>query len=172
MPKDILLDIKGASWAPQPVAEAPVANGKAKPAARPGQGAIALCHPRAALRADDEPRAYRVRGHLEAGAGPAGPGSARNTQSWTPPPTALGRMVPDRPIYLDKVLGLEYATLREIMAILRETYCGHVGVEFMHIQDPAQKAWIQQRVEGGRNRIDLSAEDKEILQVIHGRRDL
>ncbi|MBV8914935.1 MAG: 2-oxoglutarate dehydrogenase E1 component, partial [Acetobacteraceae bacterium] len=54
----------------------------------------------------------------------------------------------DRPIFIDNVLGRETATLREIVAILRETYCGHVGVEFMHIQDPEQKAWIQRKVEG------------------------
>ncbi len=54
----------------------------------------------------------------------------------------------DRPIFIDNVLGRETATLREILAILRETYCGSIGVEFMHIQDPEQKAWIQRRIEG------------------------
>ena len=39
-------------------------------------------------------------------------------------------------------------TLREIMRILRQTYCGPIGVEFMHIQDPEQKSWIQRKVEG------------------------
>ena len=52
------------------------------------------------------------------------------------------------PIFIDNVLGRESATLREILTILRETYCGSIGVEFMHIQDPDQKAWIQRRVEG------------------------
>jgi 2-oxoglutarate dehydrogenase E1 component len=46
------------------------------------------------------------------------------------------------------VLGRETATLREIMDILRRSYCGPIGVEFMHIQDPEQKAWIQRRIEG------------------------
>ena len=54
----------------------------------------------------------------------------------------------DRPIFIDNVLGRESATLREIVTILRETYCGSIGVEFMHIQDPDQKSWIQRRVEG------------------------
>ena len=49
------------------------------------------------------------------------------------------------------MLGLETATLRQIVEILRETYCGTIGVEFMHIQDPDEKAWIQQRIEGIRN---------------------
>ena len=53
----------------------------------------------------------------------------------------------DRPIFIGNVLGLETATLRQIIAQLRATYCGKIGVEFMHIQDPAQKAWIQERIE-------------------------
>ena len=52
----------------------------------------------------------------------------------------------DRPIYIDHVLGLEYATLREILDILRRTYCGTVGVQYMHIAEPDEKAWIQERI--------------------------
>ena len=66
----------------------------------------------------------------------------------------------DRPIFINHVLGLETATLREIYAILRQTYCGHIGVEFMHIQDPAQKAWIQQRMEAQGNHTEFSTAEK------------
>ena len=53
----------------------------------------------------------------------------------------------DRPIYIHNVLGVgDTATLREIMrAAAGSTYCGAIGVEFMHISDPEQKAWIQER---------------------------
>ncbi|MGI9465428.1 MAG: 2-oxoglutarate dehydrogenase E1 component, partial [Aestuariivirgaceae bacterium] len=54
----------------------------------------------------------------------------------------------DRPIFIDNVLGLENATLRKILAILKRTYCSTMGVEFMHISDPAQKSWLQERIEG------------------------
>ena len=54
----------------------------------------------------------------------------------------------DRPIFIDNVLGRESATVREIVDIIRASYCGPIGVEFMHIQDPEQKAWIQRRIEG------------------------
>src|SRR6195952_5672160 len=50
----------------------------------------------------------------------------------------------DRKIFLDHVLGLDYATLREIVAICERTYCQTLGVEFMHISNGAQKAWIQE----------------------------
>ncbi|MCS6855833.1 MAG: 2-oxoglutarate dehydrogenase E1 component, partial [Elioraea sp.] len=64
------------------------------------------------------------------------------------------------PIFIDNVLGFETATLRQILAVLRETYCGPIGVEFMHIQDPDQKAWIQRRIEGAPWRTAFTPEAK------------
>ena len=46
------------------------------------------------------------------------------------------------------MLGLEFATVREMLPILRRTYCDTIGFEFMHISDPAEKAWMQERIEG------------------------
>ena len=54
----------------------------------------------------------------------------------------------DREIFLDHVLGLETGSLRTILEILRRTYCGTFAIEFMQISDPAQKLWLQQRIEG------------------------
>jgi hypothetical protein len=54
----------------------------------------------------------------------------------------------DRRIYIDNVLGLGYATPRQMLDILRRTYCGTFAVEFMHISDPDEKSWLQQRIEG------------------------
>ena len=48
------------------------------------------------------------------------------------------------------MLGLETATIREIVKILRNTYCRQIGVEFMHIHDPVAKNWLQERIEGSR----------------------
>ncbi len=53
------------------------------------------------------------------------------------------------------------------MQILRQTYCGHIGVEFMHIQDPDQKSWIQRRIEGAPWLTALTPADKRtILQQL------
>ncbi|MEE3024832.1 MAG: 2-oxoglutarate dehydrogenase E1 component, partial [Pseudomonadota bacterium] len=68
-----------------------------------------------------------------------------------------------RPIFINYVLGLETATLREIVETLRRTYCGTIGVEFMHIQDPAQKAWIQERIEAIGNRTDFTKRGKKAI---------
>src|SRR5690606_5038249 len=69
----------------------------------------------------------------------------------------------DRPIFIDNMLGLETATLREILAILRRTYCSTIGVEFMHIYHPEQKAWIQERIEGRDKEIHFTQEGKKAI---------
>src|SRR5207249_7125534 len=69
----------------------------------------------------------------------------------------------NRPIFLDRVLGIEFGTLREILAIVRRTYCQTLGVEFMHISDPAQKAWIQERIEGPDKEITFTREGKRAI---------
>jgi multifunctional 2-oxoglutarate metabolism enzyme len=53
-----------------------------------------------------------------------------------------------RTFVCDGLAGRDQATLEEILAILRDAYCRTLGIEYMHIQDPAQKAWIQRHVEG------------------------
>jgi 2-oxoglutarate dehydrogenase E1 component len=57
----------------------------------------------------------------------------------------------------------EHATLREIVAVMRETYCGAIGVEFMHIQDPEQRQWLKDRMEGTRNRTEFSEQRKWLI---------
>ena len=96
-------------------------------------------------------RVYRVRGHLEATLDPLGLENRDHHPELDPRNYGFTDADYDRPIFIDNVLGLEYATLREIMALVRETYCGHIGVEFMHIQEPDQKAWIQERIESIHN---------------------
>ena len=61
------------------------------------------------------------------------------------------------------MLGLEHATMRQIVAILRRTYCKTLGVEFMHISDPQQKAWIQERIEGPDKEITFTREGKSAI---------
>ncbi|KPF70396.1 2-oxoglutarate dehydrogenase [beta proteobacterium AAP99] len=61
--------------------------------------------------------------------------------------------------------GQENMTLREIVKSLRETYCGTIGAEFMYISDPAQKRWMQQRLESIRSKPQFEpAKRKAILE--------
>src|SRR6185437_5149751 len=105
-------------------------------------------------------RSYRVRGHLEANLDPLGLVKPVPHPELDPRTYGFGEEDFDRPIFLGKVLGRESETLREIYHLLRETYCGKIGVEFMHIQDPAQKAWIQERIESIRNQTEFTAKGK------------
>src|SRR3954464_5258814 len=106
-------------------------------------------------------RAYRVRGHLHANLDPLGLAVRGDHEELHPSHYGFWEADLDRPIFLDNVLGLEFGTIREIVAILERTYCQTLGVEFMHISDPTEKAWIQERIEGP---------DKEITFTPEGRR--
>src|SRR5215468_1234148 len=106
-------------------------------------------------------RAYRMRGHFHAKLDPLGIEAPRDREELDPRSYGFVEADFDRKIFLDHVLGLEYGTLREIVAICERTYCQTLGVEFMHISNAAQKAWIQERIEGP---------DKEISFTREGRR--
>ena len=113
------------------------------------------------LRAIMMIRAYRMRGHLKANLDPLGIATTPGDASELDPATyGFAESDYDRPIFLDYVLGLETATLREILAIVRRTYCGNVGVQYMHISDPKEKAWLQERIEGRDKEIAFTREGK------------
>ncbi len=169
----VLGDASGASWAPRP--RGGFAPEEATPAvtkgakAAPGAGAGAAPAPDEgatrrqvldSVRALMLIRVYRVRGHLEAQLDPLGLTKARHHPELDPASYGFTEGDWDRPFFINKSLGRETATLREIMDILRATYCGPVGVEFMHIQDPDQKSWIQERIEGAPWRSAFTREEK------------
>jgi 2-oxoglutarate dehydrogenase E1 component len=108
-------------------------------------------------------RAYRVRGHLEANLDPLGLKKIEPHPELDPRSYGFTEADMDRPIFIDNVLGLETASLRKIVEVVRATYCGSIGVEFMHIQDPAQKAWIQERIESIRNQPDFTVNGKRAI---------
>jgi 2-oxoglutarate dehydrogenase E1 component len=112
------------------------------------------------LRAIMMIRAYRMRGHLAANLDPLGISEKQDASELDPASYGFAESDFDRPIFLDFVLGLETSTIREILAILRRTYCGDVGVQYMHITNPDEKAWLQQRIEGRDKEIVFTPEGK------------
>jgi len=137
--------------------------------ARASAGGIEMS-PAASLRATQDSiralmliRAYRVMGHLAADLDPLGLLERKIHKELRPETYGFTQADLDRPIFIDKVLGLEMATVREILKILRRTYCRHIGVEFMHITSPAQKSWIQERIEGKDKDIVFTNEGKKAI---------
>ena len=112
------------------------------------------------LRAIMMIRAYRMRGHFAANLDPLGLVEKQDTSELDPASYGFSEADYDRPIFLDYVLGLETSTVREIVSILRRTYCGNVGVQYMHISDGAEKQWLQERIEGKDKEITFTAEGK------------
>lgn len=108
-------------------------------------------------------RAYRVRGHLHAKLDPLGINPRPSDEELHPSHYGFTEADWDRKIFLDNVLGLEFGTIREIVAILERTYCQTLGVEFMHISDPVEKAWIQERIEGPDKEITFTKEGKRAI---------
>ncbi len=145
--RSVLTDASGASWAPR-ASGLDGAEAQAAPARRIGDPDAVRAATLDSIRALMMIRVYRVRGHLEAQLDPLGLQTPKSHPELDPRSYGFTPADYDRPIFIDRVLGRETATLREILQILRQSYCGPVGVEFMHIQDPEQKAWIQRRIEG------------------------
>ncbi len=113
-------------------------------------------------------RAFRMRGHLHANLDPLGIAKPlEDYNELSPENYGFTEADYDRPIFLDNVLGLEFGTIRQMMEILIRTYCSTLGVEFMHISDPEEKGWIQERIEGQNKAIFFTTEGKKaILQKL------
>ncbi|WP_370156753.1 2-oxoglutarate dehydrogenase E1 component [Ferrovibrio sp.] len=143
-------------------------SGKAAKAAdRAAKGGASAADARAAaldtIRAAMLIRNYRIRGHLMANLDPLGIQAPGEHPELEPASYGFAEADMDRPIFIDNMLGLETATLREILQILRRTYCSTIGVEFMHIYHPEQKAWIQERIEGRDKEVSFTNEGKKAI---------
>ncbi len=108
-------------------------------------------------------RAYRMRGHLHADLDPLRLKAEEAAPELDPHSYGFTDADYDRKIFIDFYLGLEFATLKEMLAILKRTYCSTVGVEFMHMSDPEAKAWVQERIEGPDKSITFTPEGKKAI---------
>ncbi|MBN9086666.1 MAG: 2-oxoglutarate dehydrogenase E1 component [Reyranella sp.] len=180
---DVLAEVRGASWAPNqarvidvPDTEMPRAaanrNVKANGGAMPLAGAMIEGRGEEAIRAAayDTSRAfllirsYRIRGHLEADLDPLRLIHQALHADLDPRTYGFTDADWDRPILIFGTLGLgDAATLRQIWERLRKTYCGKIGVEYMHIADPDQRVWIQERIEHVENRTDFTLEGRRMI---------
>jgi 2-oxoglutarate dehydrogenase E1 component len=115
-------------------------------------------------------RTYRVRGHLAARLDPLGLHQQEIPADLTPAHHGFTDADLDRPVWLGGTLGFETASVREIVAVLQANYCGHVGLEYMHINDLEERKFLQDRMEGKDAAISFTPEGKRsiLAKVIHG----
>lgn len=143
-----------------PEAVAPKADKKGAPAIDASALAAAAADTR---RAFQLMHAYRVRGHLEANLDPLGLDVRPVSADLDPASYGVTEADMDRTIQLGGALGMETATFRELIDQLRATYSGTMGFEFMHMQDPEQRSWLQMRIEAMRGDPQLTADEKKRL---------
>ena len=108
-------------------------------------------------------RAFRIRGHLIANLDPLEIQKKEEHSELKPENYGFNKSDYNRKIFLDGVLGLQYADLNQILKILKKTYCSNIGYEFMHMGDPDEKAWIRDRIEGPEKNITFTENGKKAI---------
>ena len=164
-PAAVASEVAGASWKPKSARI--IGNGHDMAAAGVVRKGASETEVRAAavdsFRALTLIRAYRERGHLAANLDPLGLEKPKYHPELDPATYGFGDADFDRTIFVAGQLGFEAAPLRQILAAAQATYCGNVGVEYMHITDPDRRAWIQARIEGERNHTDFTPKGKRAI---------
>ena len=115
------------------------------------------------LRARMLIRNYRTRGHLIAKLDPLELTTRKEHPELRPRTYGFTKADYDRPIYLGGAFGLEFGTLRQVLDILKRIYGQHIGTEYMHISDPEQRQWIQDRLEGADKDIRFTPQGKKAI---------
>ncbi len=108
-------------------------------------------------------RAYRIRGHRIAALDPLGLHHHAPHSELDPSNYGFTEEDLDRPIFIDNVLGLETATMRQIVDLVRRTYCGTFALQYMHISDPAQSSWLKERIEGYGKEIQFTSQGRRAI---------
>ncbi|MEF3046865.1 2-oxoglutarate dehydrogenase E1 component [Pseudotabrizicola sp. L79] len=172
-----------ADWPPQPVDDltaaltgewpaAPVKEAKAagqKIAAKAAEAGVSLSDTQVqravldSIRALMIIRAYRIRGHLIADIDPLGMRDQTPHPELDPKSYGFSDADMDRPIFIDNVLGLQIASMRQIMDIVKRTYCGTFALQYMHISNPEEASWLKERIEGYGKEIQFTREGRKAI---------
>ncbi len=108
-------------------------------------------------------RAYRIRGHLVADLDPLGMRDQTVHPELDPKSYGFTDADMDRPIFIDNVLGLQMASMRQIMEIVQRTYCGTFALQYMHISNPDEASWLKERIEGYGKEIQFTREGRKAI---------
>jgi len=108
-------------------------------------------------------RAHRIRGHLSADLDPLKLQITGQHLELQPKSYGFEEADMDRPIFIDNVLGLQFASMRQIIDILQRTYCSTFALQYMHISDPEQSSWLKERIEGRDKEITFTREGRKAI---------
>ena len=108
-------------------------------------------------------RAFRINGHLVADLDPLKISERDFPTELDYKSYGFSDVDLNREIFIDGSLGLDRGKLKDIIRILKETYCSSIGVEFLHIQQADQKQWVQERIEEVRNKTSFTSEGKKAI---------
>ena len=108
-------------------------------------------------------RAYRIRGHLAAKLDPLKVTENNNLPELDPRTYGFQLEDMNRQIYIDNVLGLELASMKEIIDIVRRTYCGTFALQYMHISNPDESQWLKERIEGYGKEINFTKRGRKAI---------
>lgn len=168
LPTDDLTAALTGEWAaPSPAKEAKATGEKI--AAKAAEAGVALSNDQIqravldSIRALMIIRAYRIRGHLAADLDPLGMTERGSHPELDPASYGFSDADMDRPIFIDNVLGLTHASMRQIVDIVKRTYCGTFALQYMHISDPEQAAWLKERIEGYGKEIAFTREGRKAI---------
>ena len=165
--KLIYEDLKGPSWSPEKRIRKPAAKLKKNLETQDISSDLNLSTIKQAtkdsVRAIMLIRAYRIRGHLIASLDPLSVQKKEEHPELKPESYGFSKKDYNRKIFLDGVLGLQYADLNKILNILKKTYCSKIGYEFMHMGDPDEKSWIRDRIEGPKKDIVFTENGKKAI---------
>ena len=166
--KDIISkNLKGPSWSKKKILESKIKKVKEKKLKISNKQEVYIGDAentaKNSVRAIMLIRAYRIRGHLIADLDPLGLQQKKEHPELKPETYGFTKKDYSKKIFLDGVLGLQYASLNEILNILKKTYSSKIGYEFMHMGDPEEKAWIRDRIEGPNKGIEFTENGKRAI---------
>jgi len=160
-------NLKGPSWSPEKKIKKPITNLKGNEDKEETSPELNLKFVKQAskdsVRAIMLIRAYRIRGHLIANLDPLSIQHKDEHPELKIESYGFTKKDFNRKIFLDGVLGLQYANLNQILKILKKTYCSNIGYEFMHMGDPEEKTWIRNRIEGLEKNIFFTENGKRAI---------
>ena len=163
--KDLILKTtEGPSWAPKKVKKDKkllLTNKKAQQILEKPTSSIEAV--KDSVKASMFIRAYRIRGHLKSNLDPLNLQKREEHKELMHETYGFGNKDLDKRIYVDGSFGLESSTIREITNLLKTTYCGTIGYEFMHMAEPEERFWIRERIEGKEKGITFTENGKKAI---------